>query len=149
MGRMWPGQQGEWPQPQRAGRWTGHSRPGLTQAWPRFHPRETRVLPALGAAWADQLLLRLMMDRRRAEEGPRAAPSRTLGVLFAPHLPPAACSYDILAEGVRGTPGSESCGGGAPPPQASNVTLSSASTRPRPAPPQATPALTTGPWHHH
>lgn len=62
----------------------------------------SRVLPALGVAWANQLLMRLMADRQREDQGPGAPPSRTLRVVFAPHLPPAACSYSILTEGVRG-----------------------------------------------
>ncbi|XP_054989719.1 DNA repair protein XRCC3 [Sorex araneus] len=82
-------------------------------------PGDTRVLPALGGTWADQLLVRLMADRHRPDEGPPAG--RTLRVLFAPHLPPGACGYDILAEGVRGTSGSP--GPAAPP-------VGSASTRP-------------------
>lgn len=107
---------------------------GVTQAWLPSSPEDTRILPALGGTWADQLLMRLMMDRRRAGEGPRAAPDRSLRVLFAPHLPPATCGYDVLTEGVRGTHGSESCSGdGSPRPAA--PPLGSTPTRPRPEPP--------------
>ncbi|XP_039111741.1 DNA repair protein XRCC3 isoform X4 [Hyaena hyaena] len=65
---------------------------------------EERVSPALGIAWSNQLLMRLMVSRRRSEEqaGP---PDRTLRVIFAPHLPPSSCSYTVRTEGVRGTPG--------------------------------------------
>ncbi|KAG8514469.1 DNA repair protein XRCC3 [Galemys pyrenaicus] len=72
-------------------------------------PRVSRVSPALGLAWANQLLLRLMVDRRRPEEGPGCSPpGRTLHVLSAPHLPPSSCSYTVSAEGVRGVPGTMS-----------------------------------------
>lgn len=73
---------------------------------------EERLAPALGTAWSSQLLVRLMATRRRPEEAPLAPPgrpARTLRVLFAPHLPPSSCSYTVNAEGVRGTPGTESC----------------------------------------
>lgn len=72
-------------------------------------PGSQRVSPALGLAWSNQLLVRLMVDRRRPEEGPGGAPcGRTLSVVSAPHLPPASCAYTVSAEGVRGTPGTES-----------------------------------------
>ncbi|XP_062945468.1 DNA repair protein XRCC3 isoform X1 [Cynocephalus volans] len=67
-----------------------------------------RVSPALGITWANQLLMRLMVDRRR-EEAMAGHPTRTLRVLFAPHLPPSSCSYTVNEEGVRGMPGTESC----------------------------------------
>uniref|UniRef100_A0A8D0WIS0 DNA repair protein XRCC3 n=1 Tax=Sus scrofa TaxID=9823 RepID=A0A8D0WIS0_PIG len=65
--------------------------------------------PALGITWSSQLLMRLLMDRRRPEEAAPAPPSRTLRLVFAPHLPPWSCCYTVTTEGVRGTPGSESC----------------------------------------
>ncbi|XP_030739106.1 DNA repair protein XRCC3 [Globicephala melas] len=68
-----------------------------------------RASPALGITWSNQLLVRLMADRLRPEEAASAAPRRTLRVLSAPHLPPSSCSYTVTAEGVRGTPGTESC----------------------------------------
>ncbi|XP_037359982.1 DNA repair protein XRCC3 [Talpa occidentalis] len=72
-------------------------------------PGDGRVAPALGVAWSNQLLVRLMVDRRRPEEGPgRSPPGRTLHVVSAPHLPPTSCSYTVSAEGVRGVPGTES-----------------------------------------
>ncbi|XP_077632630.1 DNA repair protein XRCC3-like isoform X2 [Crocuta crocuta] len=71
--------------------------------------REERVSPALGIAWSNQLLMRLMVSRRRPEEqagrAPPRPPDRTLRVIFAPHLPPSSCSYTVRTEGVRGTPG--------------------------------------------
>lgn len=68
-----------------------------------------RTSPALGITWSSQLLMRLLMDRRRPEEAAPAPPSRTLRLVFAPHLPPWSCCYTVTTEGVRGTPGSESC----------------------------------------
>ena len=68
-----------------------------------------RLAPALGIAWANQLLLRLMADRHRPEEAGLGRPARTLRVVFAPHLPPSSCSYAVTAEGVRGMPGTQSC----------------------------------------
>lgn len=69
-----------------------------------------RLAPALGITWSNQLLVRLVADRQRPEEVPRGhPPSRTLRVAFAPHLPPASCSFTVSAEGVRGTPGTQSC----------------------------------------
>ncbi|XP_016041595.2 DNA repair protein XRCC3 isoform X2 [Erinaceus europaeus] len=70
-------------------------------------PRDERLCPALGLAWADQLLMRLMVHRRPEGEAGPGPPGRTLRVVFAPHLPPSSCSYTISAEGVRGTPGTE------------------------------------------
>ncbi|XP_008157066.2 DNA repair protein XRCC3 [Eptesicus fuscus] len=68
-----------------------------------------RLAPALGITWSNQLLMRLVADRQRPEEAPRGHPGRTLRVVFAPHLPPSSCSYTVSAEGVRGTPGTQSC----------------------------------------
>lgn len=68
-----------------------------------------RASPALGITWSNQLLVRLTADRLRPEEATSAPPRRTLRVVSAPHLPPSSCSYTVTAEGVRGTPGTESC----------------------------------------
>ncbi|XP_058147094.1 DNA repair protein XRCC3 isoform X2 [Dasypus novemcinctus] len=73
-------------------------------------PREDGVTPALGLAWADQVLVRLLADRHRGQEAPSGPPVRTLRVVFAPHLPPSSCSYTVSAEGVRGTPGTQAPG---------------------------------------
>ncbi|XP_030740880.1 DNA repair protein XRCC3 [Echinops telfairi] len=67
---------------------------------------DERACAALGMAWCNQLLLRLAAERTRSEESPLGPPARTLRVVFAPHLPPASCSFTVSAEGVRGT---ESC----------------------------------------
>uniref|UniRef100_A0A8C8Z812 DNA repair protein n=1 Tax=Prolemur simus TaxID=1328070 RepID=A0A8C8Z812_PROSS len=69
---------------------------------------DEHICPALGITWADQLLVRLMADRRWDEE-PTLGRPRTLQVLFAPHLPSSSCSYTVNEEGVRGMPGTESC----------------------------------------
>ncbi|XP_032338674.1 DNA repair protein XRCC3 isoform X3 [Camelus ferus] len=71
--------------------------------------RGERVCPALGITWSNQLLMRLMVDRQRPEEAVLAPPSRTLRVVFAPHLPPSSCSYTVTSMGVQGTPGTKSC----------------------------------------
>ncbi|XP_074765408.1 DNA repair protein XRCC3 isoform X2 [Athene noctua] len=68
----------------------------------------SRVCPALGITWANQLLMRLMVSRV-----PQPAPSsgvvshptgsvRTLRVVFAPHLPSSSCCYTVKLEGVKG-----------------------------------------------
>ncbi|XP_033622735.1 DNA repair protein XRCC3 [Fukomys damarensis] len=79
-----------------------------------FCPRsqDERLCPALGITWANQLLMRLMADRVREEEamlGPSSCPTRTLRVVFAPHLPPCSCSYIVSEEGVRGTLETSAC----------------------------------------
>ncbi|XP_029806569.1 DNA repair protein XRCC3 isoform X2 [Suricata suricatta] len=70
-----------------------------------------RVSPALGMTWSNQLLMRLMASRCRPEDEAATTPighaDRTLRVIFAPHLPPASCSYTVGTEGVRGIPGTE------------------------------------------
>lgn len=73
--------------------------------------REERLSPALGIAWSNQLFMRLMADRHRPKDAiaMQSHPTRTLSVVFAPHLPPSSCSYTVTAEGVQGTPGTQSC----------------------------------------
>ncbi|KPP59839.1 hypothetical protein Z043_122206, partial [Scleropages formosus] len=71
---------------------------------------ETKVLPALGMAWANQVLVRLMLRRmegHKSVDGWSGTP-RKLEVLLAPHLPRTSCLCSIVEEGVRGsfTPGS-------------------------------------------
>lgn len=65
----------------------------------------SHVCPALGLAWANQLLMRLMAERFHGAQAIPGHPARSLRVLFAPHLPPSSCAYTISSEGVRGTPG--------------------------------------------
>lgn len=73
---------------------------------------DEHLSPALGITWADQLLMRLMVDRVHEDDatmGLPGSPARTLRVLFAPHLPLSSCCYTVSGEGVRGIPGTESC----------------------------------------
>ncbi|XP_021257713.1 DNA repair protein XRCC3 isoform X1 [Numida meleagris] len=68
----------------------------------------SRVFPALGITWANQLLMRLMVSRVPQPEPLPGAVShlpasvRTLRVVFAPHLPPSFCCYTVKLEGVKG-----------------------------------------------
>ncbi|XP_039923640.1 DNA repair protein XRCC3 isoform X1 [Hirundo rustica] len=68
----------------------------------------SRVTPALGITWSNQLLMRLMVSRVSAPgHSPGAASHcaasmRTLSVIFAPHLPPSFCYYTVQLEGVKG-----------------------------------------------
>ncbi|NXA95280.1 XRCC3 protein, partial [Melanocharis versteri] len=68
----------------------------------------SRVTPALGITWANQLLMRLMVSRVSLPGHSSGAAShgagtrRTLSVVFAPHLPPSFCYYTVQLEGVKG-----------------------------------------------
>ncbi|XP_009069819.1 PREDICTED: DNA repair protein XRCC3-like, partial [Acanthisitta chloris] len=68
----------------------------------------SRVIPALGITWANQLLMRLMVSRislpghSPGVVSPCTATVRTLRVVFAPHLPPSFCYYTVQLEGVKG-----------------------------------------------
>nr|XP_046147762.1 DNA repair protein XRCC3 isoform X1 [Oncorhynchus gorbuscha] len=69
---------------------------------------DNKVLPALGMAWANQVMVRLMLLRLpgcvgTGEQGVTSAPRR-LEVVFAPHLPRASCLCGVWEEGVRGLP---------------------------------------------
>lgn len=66
----------------------------------------TKVLPALGMAWANQVLVRLMLRRLagRSETGDSSGDPRKLEVVFAPHLPQAFCLCSVREEGVKGIP---------------------------------------------
>lgn len=87
----------------------GAGQPLNPREWqhPLLYPRPQgeHLCPALGITWANQLLMRLTVDRIREEAtlGPSSCPARTLRVVFAPHLPPCSCSYTVSEEGVRGT----------------------------------------------
>ncbi|XP_009982818.1 PREDICTED: DNA repair protein XRCC3 [Tauraco erythrolophus] len=69
---------------------------------------DSRVSPALGITWANQLLMRLMVSRiPQPGQSPgvashRSGSVRTLRVVFAPHLPPSSCHYTVKLEGVKG-----------------------------------------------
>ncbi|XP_031448791.1 DNA repair protein XRCC3 isoform X2 [Phasianus colchicus] len=73
-----------------------------------YSTAESRVFPALGITWANQLLMRLMVSRVPQPETTPGAVShhpaslRTLRVVFAPHLPPSSCCYTVRLEGVKG-----------------------------------------------
>ncbi|NWZ62739.1 XRCC3 protein, partial [Acrocephalus arundinaceus] len=84
----------------------------VNQVWDQTASYSTgtgsRVTPALGITWANQLLMRLMVSRvSLPRHSPGAASHcagsmRTLNVIFAPHLPPSFCYYTVQLEGVRG-----------------------------------------------
>ncbi|XP_067151147.1 DNA repair protein XRCC3 isoform X2 [Apteryx mantelli] len=69
---------------------------------------DSRVSPALGITWANQLLMRLMVSRvSQPEQSSGVAlhhtgSVRTLRVVFAPHLPSSFCYYTVKLEGVKG-----------------------------------------------
>uniref|UniRef100_A0A8D0GBM0 DNA repair protein n=1 Tax=Sphenodon punctatus TaxID=8508 RepID=A0A8D0GBM0_SPHPU len=74
-----------------------------------FRVPDKRISPALGITWSNQLLMRLMASRTPHQEHSSSATSqhsgrvlRTLGVVFAPHLPQSFCYYTVNLEGVRG-----------------------------------------------
>ncbi|XP_046877820.1 DNA repair protein XRCC3 [Hypomesus transpacificus] len=64
----------------------------------------SKVLPALGMAWANLVLVRLMLRRLQGSTGSGTQDSapRRLEVVFAPHLPQAGCLCGVYEEGVRG-----------------------------------------------
>ncbi|XP_043092604.1 DNA repair protein XRCC3 isoform X2 [Puntigrus tetrazona] len=66
----------------------------------------SKVLPALGIAWANQVMVRLMLRRLtgRVQSDSRSSAPRKLEVVFAPHLPRASCLCGVWEEGVRGIP---------------------------------------------
>ncbi|KAL0967555.1 hypothetical protein UPYG_G00253730 [Umbra pygmaea] len=74
---------------------------------------DNKVLPALGMAWANQVMVRLMLRRLPGFLGNKdqvgSSASRRLEVVFAPHLPRASCLCGVWEEGVRGllNPGSD------------------------------------------
>nr|XP_020480295.1 DNA repair protein XRCC3 [Monopterus albus] len=67
-------------------------------------PLPSNVTPALGLAWANQVMVRLMM--RRLQEtvvrGEQSSALRRLEVVFAPHLPREGQDAAVWREGVRG-----------------------------------------------
>lgn len=87
---------------------------GRTAATPILCLRawDEHLSPALGITWANELLMRLKVDRVHEAAAPAGglprSPARTLQVLFAPHLPLSSCCYTVGEEGIRGVPGTES-----------------------------------------
>ncbi|XP_077366451.1 DNA repair protein XRCC3 isoform X2 [Festucalex cinctus] len=67
-------------------------------------PPSSRVSPALGLAWANQVMVRLMMRRLAgtASRGEQDSALRRLEVVFAPHLARAGRDAAVWREGVRG-----------------------------------------------
>ncbi|XP_056150866.1 DNA repair protein XRCC3 isoform X2 [Lampris incognitus] len=65
-----------------------------------------KVLPALGLAWANQVMVRLMMVHLQGTVamGDQTSTPRRLEVVFAPHLARASCVCGVWKEGVRGLP---------------------------------------------
>ncbi|XP_008297141.1 DNA repair protein XRCC3 [Stegastes partitus] len=67
-------------------------------------PSSSSVSPALGLAWANQVMVRLMM--RRLQEtvvtGDQSSILRRLEVVFAPHLPRDGRDAAVWREGIRG-----------------------------------------------
>ncbi|ERE72554.1 DNA repair protein XRCC3 [Cricetulus griseus] len=57
---------------------------------------DEHLSPALGITWANQILMRLMVDRAHEDDasmGLPRSPARTIRVLSAPHLPLSSCCY--------------------------------------------------------
>ncbi|TSK58064.1 DNA repair protein XRCC3 [Bagarius yarrelli] len=65
---------------------------------------ESKVLPALGITWANQVMVRLMLRRQEhcLRSGEQTSAARSLEVVFAPHLARASCLCGVWEEGVRG-----------------------------------------------
>uniref|UniRef100_UPI003AACDB35 DNA repair protein XRCC3 n=1 Tax=Centroberyx gerrardi TaxID=166262 RepID=UPI003AACDB35 len=68
---------------------------------------DAKVSPALGLAWANQVMVRLMMRRLQGSvaAGDQRSAARRLEVVFAPHLERASCCCAVWREGVRGVTG--------------------------------------------
>ncbi|KAM4522089.1 DNA repair protein XRCC3 isoform 2-T2 [Odontesthes bonariensis] len=69
-------------------------------------PSSSTVSPALGLAWANQVLVRLMMRRvpGTVSRGNQSSALRRLEVVFAPHLARSCRDATVWREGVRGVP---------------------------------------------
>ncbi|CAK6983003.1 DNA repair protein XRCC3 [Scomber scombrus] len=67
-------------------------------------PLSSSVSPALGLAWANQVLVRLMMHRLQGTvtHGDQSSALRRLEVVFAPHLAQDGRHAAVWTEGVRG-----------------------------------------------
>ncbi|KAM6991957.1 DNA repair protein XRCC3 [Tautogolabrus adspersus] len=67
-------------------------------------PLSSSVSPALGLAWANQVMVRLMMRRlqRTVSQGDQHSTLRRLEVVFAPHLARDGRDAAVWREGVRG-----------------------------------------------
>ncbi|XP_070705345.1 DNA repair protein XRCC3 [Pempheris klunzingeri] len=69
-------------------------------------PLSSSVSPALGLAWANQVMVRLMMRRLlgTVARGDQCSACRRLEVVFAPHLARDGRDAGVWREGVRGIP---------------------------------------------
>uniref|UniRef100_A0A3B3CTD2 DNA repair protein n=1 Tax=Oryzias melastigma TaxID=30732 RepID=A0A3B3CTD2_ORYME len=69
-------------------------------------PLSSSVTPALGLAWANQVMMRLMMLRHQTtvSRGDQSSTLRRLEVVFAPHLARSKRDVGVWREGVRGVP---------------------------------------------
>ncbi|KAM4663807.1 DNA repair protein XRCC3 isoform 1-T3 [Discoglossus pictus] len=63
---------------------------------------DKKVSPALGISWSNQLLVRLLVERTQRMVSQDGSVLRTMEVIFAPHIPRAACYYTVDREGVKG-----------------------------------------------
>ncbi|KAM6954218.1 DNA repair protein XRCC3 [Aplochiton taeniatus] len=77
---------------------------GSSSARCNFGLVNNKVLPALGMAWANQVMVRLMLRRLEGTvtRGHQASAPRRLEVVFAPHLPRESCLCGVWMEGVTG-----------------------------------------------
>ncbi|KAK2855774.1 hypothetical protein Q5P01_004509 [Channa striata] len=67
-------------------------------------PRTSTLSPALGLAWANQVMVRLMMLRfpKKVARGNQSSALRRLEVMFAPHLAQQGQDAGVWREGVQG-----------------------------------------------
>ncbi|XP_061602876.1 DNA repair protein XRCC3 [Cololabis saira] len=74
------------------------------QSGDSFGPSSSSVAPALGLAWANQVMVRLMMRRLQGtvSRGDQSSTLRRLEVVFAPHLARDGRDAAVWKEGVRG-----------------------------------------------
>ncbi|XP_035850901.1 DNA repair protein XRCC3 isoform X2 [Sander lucioperca] len=74
-------------------------------------PVSGAVSPALGLAWANQVMVRLMMRRLQGTvaRGDQSSALRRLEVAFAPHLARDGRNAAVWREGVLGVDGSDRC----------------------------------------
>ncbi|XP_054474643.1 DNA repair protein XRCC3 [Anoplopoma fimbria] len=72
-------------------------------------PLSSNVSPALGLAWANQVMVRLMMRRLQGTvaRGDQSSALRRLEVVFAPHLARSGRDAAVWREGVRGVTSSD------------------------------------------
>ncbi|KAI5090565.1 DNA repair protein XRCC3 [Silurus meridionalis] len=65
---------------------------------------DSKLLPALGIIWANQVMVRLMLRRQEGclRSGEQTSAARKLEVVFSPHLARASCLCGVWEEGVRG-----------------------------------------------